>query len=675
MVELVTAQLTPSALAAGQVRGQKSSALYQASGAMKSAADSFTAFYEKEASINRERILAQAQADWTIKYTERADQAGPGFADSMLSEYNAYVAKAMETAPERGKDELQLAFDKYGIDLRTRAIQAEIAARKRAAAAAAAEARRARGAALANEKRMKGNALVSDPTQLQEFMEADPENADYYAKIALDARMMDDPAAVRDEMIEGQWDAYLSPSEKLAFVEGGNRAVERRAREDEVARATEQGQVEAALQEEMAYAMANGAPPVDSIYSDALIDSIYDEEQAPAVKAEYAESMAYAQTLYSVNTASGAELTAMLTEAAAKITAPGRTDQDVKEYNQLALAARARQEAIVADPATFVTQGSDETAALLTSYQEAPQEVKDISARSYVSALDYNYSRLGVDPAQRAVLPKPMAAEIVGQFNSMAPDVASQAYLQYLKDWGSASPRVARDLASAGLAPEFIAAARVADDPGLAASVLSLRGQDMEGLTKGLPTVSVTDARTALSEGLAEYRAVFETGDATGQAMQTFNSTYAIAEKLTIQGIRNGLDPETAVERATAGLFPEGVIDTGAMRVIVPKGISTDAVELQLEDAMGEAAIRAFDPAPIDDPRFPEFADKEVFVAAAQQGLWLNNSDGTGAVLHINVSGYPIPVMRADGTMYEVKFQNTAPANNFIDGLMGRSFR
>ena len=660
MVAFKVSELTPTALAAGQVSNAPAQQLQAAAGAMQGAANTFSEFYENEARINRELILANAQADWARSFPERAKNAGPGFAETIKAEYKQYVADAMKGAPERGRDNLELAFTKYGIDLETRALQAEAAALARAKAQAAAAARRARGEAL----RLAGNSLISDPSQLNEFMESDPENADYYAKIALDTRMMEEPGVVAEEMQAGQWDAYLSPSEKLAFVKGGQAAAERAAREAEVALKVEQESFTDALDEELAYAQANGAPPVDSVFNEDALSSLFpDPAQREEVARVYQQSITDAEVLYNVRSAAPEELQAQMESIVAAVKEPGRTEEDVRRLDAFQTALQQRDTAIKEDAPSYVAQVSDEAAVRYDAYATAEAEDRPIAARGYVAALDANYERLGVPEPLRAVLPKQQAQAVAQQFNTMAPDIAAQSLLEYKNEWGAAAPRVIEQLSKEGLAPEYSIALRHSDNPGLAAAIVNLRGQDLNTLKAGVDTLSVSDGEKELIAALGDYRATFEAGDASGQATRVFNENYGVAERLMVQYIRTGLDPAAAAERVTTELFPEQPINMPNMQVLVPKGVEPDVVELALDNAMTEEALRAFAPAPLDDPRLPQFADEEVMIAAAQNGVWLNNSTGDGAVLHLDIGGYLLPVTGKNGQLYDVKFSQAGKAS------------
>jgi hypothetical protein len=228
-----------------------------------------------------------------------------------------------------------------------------------------------------------------------------------------------------------------------------------------------------------------------------------------------------------------------------------------------------------------------------------------------------------------------------------------------------------KDLGAAGMSSEYVVAMRHAENPGLAAAIMSLRGQDVEVLKSGLPKAAINDGEAALVDGLVEYRTAFEAGDATGEALKTFNENYAVGQRLMFQYIRSGMEPTEAADKVAGEIFPETPLNTPDMRVLVPVGIDVGTVELGLDAAMTEDAIRAFNPAPLDDPRLPEFADQEVMIAAAQNGVWLNNSTGDGAVLHLDIGGYLLPVMDASGKAYDVKFEGASTGQTYSTRMGG----
>lgn len=670
MVEFVTQQLTPSAMAAGQVSGRKAASLGNFGDALQGAANGFSAFYEHEAGMQRERLMAQAQADWSRTFSEKAPEAGAGFAAQTTADYKAYVEKAMSGAPLRGKDDLQLAFDKYGLDLETRALAVEAAARARATAAMAAETKAARGAAIASAKRMRGNALVSDPSLAAEFMAADPENAEYYDKLSLDRRMIDDPDGVAAEVMSGSHDEYLSPSEKLAFVKAGNAAVERGQRDAATANAVDQQGYLSGLDEEVAYTAANGHPPVDSGYDPATVDALYGPlpgmtdaanaeraAQGAEVKRRYETAIQDAETLAAVNVATPEALGLSISEAVSSVQAPGRTAEDVSRLASLQKAVETRNAAIVADSAAFVTQTSDETKAWLNAYNTVAPEQRAASAAGYQAAATSNYSHLGVPDELRRVMPKDIAAAQAKMLNEAPAATAALVAQQFLADWNN--PRVAAELTEAGLAPEIGVAMRRADNPGLMAEITNLRGVPKDQLVAGAVgaagKAAPADVDVAMQEALADYGVAFTAGGGPAAAA-TMAQNVDVATKLALKYVSQGMDPAAAGAKAALDVFPETPINEAHIQLIAPVGVTEWQVSQALGRAMTDEAIRAFAPAAMDNPNFPEFADAEIMIEAAQNGVWLNNSTGDGAVLHLNLGGYYLPVVGSNGRPYEMKF-------------------
>ncbi len=129
MVEFVTPRITPTARAAGQVSSAGSQAINRLAGAAQGAANTFSDFYEKEAAIQGEQLLAEVQEEWSRTYNERAKTAGNGFTKGILNDYDQFVAdklaqqqtdaeaRGQANVPERKRDEVDLAVRKYRLTL------------------------------------------------------------------------------------------------------------------------------------------------------------------------------------------------------------------------------------------------------------------------------------------------------------------------------------------------------------------------------------------------------------------------------------------------------------------------------------------------------------------------------------------------------------------------------
>lgn len=645
MVQFVNPTLVPAARAASPVSTEAGRALKELAGATQTAADTFTEHYEKEAQIQGERLLAETQADWGRRFQEQSKQAGRGFTKSFLQEFDAYRQDIAGRIPERRADEVSLALDKYRINLEGRALAAEAAA-----------AARAKAAAVAETKRLRGNALISDPSLLDEYMESDPGNADYYVMIAANARASGDPMGVAQEFRDGKWDRFVSPSQKQAFIDAGVAAEARLQREQEVVLGVQRKEFEAGLQEEIAYAEANGSQPADSIFNEEQLGLLYSPEDAAKIREQYNSSMDFAKVVNEVNTAPIAQTAMEFADLQAEVRKPGNTDQDVARLASMRKAIEQRNEAIQADAATFVASGNDEVSATLEAYQASEGEDREFAGRQYLAAVRTEYDRLGIPEEFRRVLPVPVAEASVKSFQQMGADVAAQSLSAFMDEL--ADPRVIEELSRAGLQSEYVSAMRHRNDPGLAARIVGLAGRTEAQLKEGLLATGATDMERELVNSLSEYQQAFEAGDPTGQATKIFNREFSVAKRLALSYMREGESPANAAEKAAGQMFPEAPIVEQNVRLVAPPGIQPNVVSYSLDLAMEEEAIRAFSPAPLDDPGLQEFQDKEVIIAAAQNGVWLNNSTGDGAILNLVVDGFYLPITNADGQYYEMKFSD-----------------
>lgn len=676
MVEFATPRITPTARAAGQVSRAGSQAINRLAGAAQGTADNFTEFFEKEAAIQGEQLLAEVQEEWSRTYNERAKTAGTGFTKGILNDYDQFVAdklaqqqtdaeaRGQANVPERNRAEMDLALSKYRLKLETRALGREASVRAAAKAAA-----------VANTRRLKLNALISDPTLLPEYLEtAGPKERGDLVVTALGATLRNDPQGVRDQVMAGQWDADLKPSQKNAIIKLSDSGIARQERAAEIALKAEQRSTEAELQEEIAFAEANGAPPVDSIFDETDIQALYsnDPDRGAEVRETYRDAVAFAETFHSVSDASPDDIEMEVESLQGKVSTPGNTEQDVKNLNNYVAAVNARNTRIKTDPAEYAGEAVDGVGTLFDMVSNADPESAPTVAGHYVTALESTYDRLGVPAELRNILPKNAAADQVAQFNGMGSDVAAQALAQYAETWGDAAPRVLAQLDKAGLVKEYSVAMRHLDNPGLSQAIVNLAQIERKDLVAGLPTASVTAAKLALTEGMVDYRAAFEFAG-SGDAQEMMNKHFAVADKMALDLIRRGSDPDDAVDRVLTQMFPEAVVQGNNERYILPVGLDETRIGTRTDTLMSAETLRGSDIAAINDPRFPDFADMEVTISAASRsGIWVNNSSGTGLQLMLSLDGYLLPLNNADGSAYEFTFEEIGAAD--AGGFRGLPF-
>lgn len=672
MVDFRVSRVLPTARPAGPVSRENSEALGLLAQSTQRVADQFSEFYEAEAARQRELLTAEMQLEWARRYEDTARDAGDGYAARMLHDFDQYRAERMETAPRRGREDLDQAFDLYRMRLSDRVERAEIAARERRAAAAASAARATARQALEAEVRIATNGLVREPTEeaLTRLQAQYPDHAQDLVRTYDAARMIEDPAAVMQDIADGRRDDVYTPSQMIDLREAGARAAERDAREREAARAAALDDIEAAVSEEAAYIEANGFAPTDSFAANpealdlALGDLIADPEERQQARAAVEEQYAQSRAIAAAATATPMEMDDELNRLVARVQEPGNTEADQADLNRYAQAVQRRNESIATDSAGHVMRINDEVAAYFGAVEnaETPEDA-EIAASQYRAAARAEYDRLGVPPELRRTLPVGSAQGLVASLMQEGTDTLPARLNEVVRTWG---PGVVPELTEAGLPEVASVAARYADNPGLATTILGLAGTTRTDLAQGLPTATVQDMDAALEGELSDYREAFESGDQTGAARATFAAHQSVAERLILNRIRQGDSVTSAVRTVMEQMFPETPLVSSRMRVLIPETANVQTVEGALDRALSEDMVRAFAPEPLVDPTFPEFANEELMIRAALDGVWLNNSAGDGAVLAIDLGGFFMPVRNRAGGYYEVSYADPRALYNAL---------
>lgn len=428
---------------------------------------------------------------------------------------------------------------------------------------------------------------------------------------------------------------------------------------------------EAEMDEAIAYAEQNGTTPSLSVFDPGIVDSLYDVSEADEIKRRYEQGLADAEVMHGVATATEGQLAAQVAAAVDAVSAPGRTDEDVARRDGLFSAIERRNKAVVEDAAGYAQRAFGETGGAFSAYASAEPDARAAAAQNYVAALDFNYTRIGVPRDMQSVLPKPAAAAFAKQFNEMPRDEVAPQLATFAAEWGDASPRVLRDLTAAGLAPEAALAMNHVDNPGLAAEIVSVSGMTTDDLIKGVDKIKVTAAITGWDETVAPFREVFEKGDLTGEATRTMNETGEVAKRMVLKRVRGGMDEAKAVEDVFDAMFPQTVVDEPNAQLILPQGDDPAVVSNMLGRWRGDEILRAFNPAPMNIPGMQDFAQREGMLDAAKNGVWLTNSMGDGAVLHLDVGGYLIPVVDDYGREHEVLFGAATASDRIVTGRFG----
>ena len=428
---------------------------------------------------------------------------------------------------------------------------------------------------------------------------------------------------------------------------------------------TEKDAISSAINEGVSYAYATGeAPTID----EEKILNIFGAAEGSKIIASYKDTTDFAATVAGVATSSIEHLKNVVEKLNAEIKKPGNTDSDVKKMDAFLNAVTVRDRAIKEDAAAYVLENNN---ILQRTYQNAQQN--PASAQYFIASMDQAYDAMGVHALFRNYLPKSDASAIVAQLNSMPLEEAPVALSMILGTYGDNAQKISAELSKAGLAPEYSVAMRYSDNTSLMAEIVASKAITLDDLKSGRSsndTIADKEMMNSISDLSRPYRGALTDGDLTGAANRSFAESYAIAEKIArLRLINNNGDPLAVAQSVFVQMFPHQVVKTigGGLgqNYLLPQDIDGRMAENALRVMMSPDLLRN-SIAPIDDPRYRAAVDIELdIVDLNKSGVWINNSTGDGVVLTYRFRDQiPLPVIKPDGTYYEVKFadmQSIAP--------------
>ena len=248
---------------------------------------------------------------------------------------------------------------------------------------------------------------------------------------------------------------------------------------------------------------------------------------------------------------------------------------------------------------------------------------------------------------------------MVTALDEALPDAVANELRAMQSLYGQNYETALQDLTKAGLAPEYSVGGRyIGDKPGLAERIIGLRAVTVDELKKPLVPQQATQFNMEYLSLMEEYTEAFTAGDVTGNALKSIDTNYDVAKKLGYKLMNeSGASPQEAAAVVLEDMFPEAVMIEEYARLIVPRDTNADSVLYNLEAALETRMLEQVDLAPLNDPNLPGYIDRAVDVESlSDNGVWLNNDTGDGAVLHYNLNGELLPVRLQDGNYYELKF-------------------
>lgn len=185
-------------------------------------------------------------------------------------------------------------------------------------------------------------------------------------------------------------------------------------------------------------------------------------------------------------------------------------------------------------------------------------------------------------------------------------------------------------------------------------AVVKLLPQDQAKALPGELDSALTDLRTVTSHhpgGMALF-------DNSRRSIETIARMRVMKGESASQAAKNAYNDVIGHKWEPAGDDGSGwMFDTHTM--LVPKG-QAGAIETSLATVRG--GIKPSDIMPLPDPMRRTASEAELrdaTASAARRGFWINNADGSGAVLvGRSTGGAIINIMRADGSPIEVLFEH-----------------
>ena len=173
----------------------------------------------------------------------------------------------------------------------------------------------------------------------------------------------------------------------------------------------------------------------------------------------------------------------------------------------------------------------------------------------------------------------------------------------------------------------------------------------VKDLKEALLPETTKEIDLAVYEQMRDYAVAFQAGGGP-ETVDVMNEQRDILTRLAMLQAAGSADGPTDIVTGLYGqMFPEIVISSGNVNVIVPADVDVDNFQSVIETKMTDKALKlATFP---DIPNLPTEGDQELFIRHIQDfGQWVTNSEGTGAVL----MGLGYKVLDESGNPYQVLF-------------------
>lgn len=321
-----------------------------------------------------------------------------------------------------------------------------------------------------------------------------------------------------------------------------------------------------------------------------------------------------------------------------------------------------RNDALDKDAALFVAQTNEGVGGAFEAIHETIAAGNiDLASKRLLTVREIllvDYDILQVPTSKQNIMPKQFAGQMVNVIQSIETDVASETFNLIRNSLGDYAPQFIQELRDQGLRPEYVQA-MYSTNAAVQKELLDISKLKIKDIIVGLDSNVPRDVKTELNAIVQDYRQAFLAGG-DDRAIEIFIEQYAVMEKLALARIN---EHDLASSAAAEGVFQDIVAEFDQVvlskqgKYVVPMEYNVQTIENNASMFLNENVLNRLDIAPLDSAKYPRFVNESVTIASlASTGMWLNNSTGDGLTLHFNVNGVELPVLKSDGSAYEVKF-------------------
>lgn len=396
----------------------------------------------------------------------------------------------------------------------------------------------------------------------------------------------------------------------------------------------------------------------------------------PAEKADEAmrlvdEAREQGQIRNAIQWATPQQLAELTARSQQRLANPDDFARNQRYATTLATSITAREKAIEADPAGFVSQAPEIQQAFAAIQSSIPangtdQEKEDAARTATEGAIAASMalqSRLGVLAPNLRAIDNQTAANRVDAITAAQPgdaDIGTKLD-QMARSYGRFWPNAFGDMVRAGLPAPYQVLASM-DRPDQAAArgdlqralqVVAEKG-GAQKLKEAAPPAAVQQIDQNIDERLSDFRQTVRWNEG---GVKLFDTLRDATKELAYFYASQGTDGGAALEKAYQGVLGQKYDFNGSIRA--PKG------QLPVIDQATQFIQQNLKPAELaalpGNPDLTPAERQDVYVQAARNGNWIPNEDDSGLVLMARFrNGAMLPVKHVDGSRIELKFNDAA---------------